>query len=151
MADLRAPTPTAAAELAVPDQGELRSGLDELGTRLARAIQGYLSEQRWKMENLLGEITRLSPVGEINSGRQRLDELSSRLERAIAVYLKGSQETCKSFLARLSALNPESILKRGYAVVTAEDGSTIYRVGQVSTGEQLQVRVSDGEFEVIVE
>ncbi|MGB2965301.1 MAG: exodeoxyribonuclease VII large subunit [Anaerolineales bacterium] len=151
VADLRAPTPTAAAELAVPDQGELRSGLDELSTRLVRAIQGYLSEQRWKMENLLVGITRLSPLGEINSGRQRLDELSSRLERAIAVYLKGSQETCKSFLARLSALNPEAILKRGYAVVTAEDGSTIYRVGQVSTGEQLQVRVSDGEFEVIVE
>jgi len=150
VADKRAPTPTAAAELAVPDQGELRTGIAEFESRISRSIQGIFSEQRWKLENLMGQITRLSPLGEINSGRQRLDELSSRLERAGAGYLKGAHEKCNSFQARLSALNPESILKRGYAVLTADDGSTVYQVGQVSSGEHLQVRVSDGEFEVNV-
>ncbi|MGB2955824.1 MAG: exodeoxyribonuclease VII large subunit [Anaerolineales bacterium] len=151
VADLRAPTPTAAAELAVPDQGELRPGIAEFESRILRSIQGIFSEQRWKLETLSGVITRLSPLGEIINGRQRLDELSGRLERAGAGYLKGVRDKCNSFQARLSALNPESILKRGYAVLTADDGSTIYQVGQVSTGEHLQVRVSDGEFEVIVE
>ena len=151
VADLRAPTPTAAAELAVPDQGELRPGIAEFESRILRSIQGIVSEQRWKLETLSGVITRLSPLGEIINGRQRLDELSGRLERAGAGYLKGVRDKCNSFQARLSALNPESILKRGYAVLTADDGSTIYQVGQVSTGEHLQVRVSDGEFEVTVE
>lgn len=151
VADLRAPTPTAAAELAVPDQGELRIGIGEFEARLLRSIEGILSEQRWKLETLSSVITRLSPLGEIINGRQRLDELSSRLERAAAGFLKGSRDKCNSIQARLSALNPESILKRGYAVLTADDGSTVYQVGQVSSGEHLQVRVSDGEFEVIVE
>jgi exodeoxyribonuclease VII large subunit len=52
--------------------------------------------------------------------------------------------------ARLGALNPESILRRGYAVVIGEDGATIYQVGQVSSGNYLQVKVSDGDFEVTV-
>ena len=151
VADLRAPTPTAAAELAVPDQGELRTGIAEFESRILRSIQGIFSEQSWKLENLAGQIARLSPLGEIINGRQRLDELSGRLERAGAGYLKGIRDKCNSFQARLSALNPESILKRGYAVLTADDGSTIYQVGQVSSGEHLQVRVSDGEFEVTVE
>ncbi len=150
VADLRAPTPTAAAELAVPDQGELRTGIAEFESRILRSIQGIFSEQRWKLENLAGQIARLSPLGEIINGRQRLDELSGRLERAGAGYLKGIRDKCNSFQARLSALNPESILKRGYAVLTADDGSTVYQVGQVSSGEHLQVRVSDGEFEVNV-
>ncbi len=64
--------------------------------------------------------------------------------------MQGYRERSSALKARLGGLNPESILKRGYAVLTAEDGSTIYQVGQVSSGKQLQVRVSDGEFEVTV-
>ncbi len=151
VADLRAPTPTAAAELAVPDQGELRTGITEFEGRLLRSMQGILSEQRWKLETLSGQITHLSPLGEISSGRQRLDELSGRLERTAAGLIRGAKDQCSSLRARLSSLNPEAILKRGYAVLTAEDGATVYQVGQVSSGEQLQVRVSDGEFEVKVQ
>jgi len=151
VADVRAPTPTAAAELAVPDQGEIRGFVGEFRTRLVRTAQGVLSEQRWKLDNFIRQISLLSPLGEINNGRQRLDEISSRLERRVGVYLKGSRDMCRNFQGRLSALNPESILKRGYAVVTAEDGSAVYQVGQVASGEHLQVRVSDGEFEVIVD
>lgn len=150
VADLRAPTPTAAAELAVPDQSELRTGIAEFKGRLIRSIQGILSEKRWKLETLFGQITRLSPLGEIISGRQRLDELSGRLERTAAGFIRGAKNQCISLQAQLSSLNPEAILKRGYAVLTAEDGATVYQVGQVSSGEQLQVRVRDGEFEVIV-
>ena len=68
----------------------------------------------------------------------------------MGTIIKTSRDMCLAYQARLSALNPEAILKRGYAIVTAEDGSTVYQVSQTSTGEKLQVRVSDGEFEVIV-
>lgn len=150
VADLRAPTPTAAAELAVPDQGELRLGVGEYRSRLKRIIQGKLVDQRWKLETYSDQIKRLSPLAEIQNGRQRLDELSGRLARGMGVFIKSSQGQIESYQARLAALNPEAILKRGYAVVTASDGSAVYQVGQTKSGQQLQVRVSDGQFEVIV-
>jgi len=150
VADLRAPTPTAAAELAVPDQSELRLGLGESRIRLARSVQSIISDQNWKMENFSTQIARLSPLNQINNGRQRLDELNGRIDRGIGTIIKTSRDKCLAYQARMSALNPEAILKRGYSIVTAEDGSTVYQVSQANSGEKLQVRVSDGEFEVIV-
>jgi exodeoxyribonuclease VII large subunit len=150
VADLRAPTPTAAAELAVPDQAELRLGIGDFSTRLTRAVQGRLADLRWKLETYASHLDRLSPRSEIQAGRQRLDELSGRLTREIAVVIKTSRDSILSFQARLAGLNPEAILKRGYAVVTAEDGSLIYKIGQTRSGQDLQVRVSDGQFDVIV-
>ena len=151
VADLRAPTPTAAAELAVPDQSDLRGGIEEYRSRISRTIQGTLTDQRWRLETYTGQIDRLSPLGEINDSRQRLDELSGRLEWGLVNRFKIYRDGCNSLQARLSGLNPESILKRGYAVVTAEDGSAIYQVGQVESGEHLTIRVSDGQFEVTVD
>jgi len=150
VADLRAPTPTAAAELAVPDQIELRLAIGELEKRLARAASGMIAEQRLKSENLALQIERLSPLGDINNGRQRVDELFGRTGRGIEGYLKIARESCLAFQSRLASLNPEAILQRGYAILTGEDGSTIYQVGQTNSGDKLQVRVSDGLFEVIV-
>lgn len=150
VADLRAPTPTAAAELAVPDQGELRLTQGELQSRLARSVMGAILERRREAENQALLIERTSPLGEINNGRQRMDELVGRLGREIAGYLKSAREGCLAFQSRLAALDPEAILLRGYAILTGEDGATVYQVGQTSTGEKLQVRVSDGSFEVIV-
>jgi exodeoxyribonuclease VII large subunit len=150
VADLRAPTPTAAAELAVPDQADLRIGLGEFGSRLTRTARSYLADQRWKVENFASQIGRLSPRAKIQNGRQRLDELSGRVSRSMTSQLYSSQEQAGSLRARLAALNPEAILKRGYAVITAEDGSLVYQIGQTSSGQNLQVRVSDGQFDVVV-
>ena len=151
VADLRAPTPTAAAELAVPDQIELRLVVSEQRKRLERAATASISEGRRQAETLVEQIERLSPLSEINNGRQRVDELFGRTERGIEGHLRSARESCLAFQARLASLNPEAILKRGYAILTGDDGSTVYQVGQTSTGEKLQVRVSDGEFEVIVD
>jgi exodeoxyribonuclease VII large subunit len=150
VADLRAPTPTAAAELAVPDQVELRISLKEHQNRLIRIVQGAIADQRWKVETLLTQLDRMSPLSEINNGRQRLDELVGRSGRGIRGYIKNSREASLALQARLGSLNPESILKRGYAILTDSDGTAIYSVGQTSSGDQLLVRVSDGTFEVIV-
>ncbi len=116
VADLRAPTPTAAAELAVPDQAELRLGLGEFQTRLARSAQNKISDQRWKMESFSTQIERLSPLAQINNGRQRLDELSGRMDRSLGMTIKSSRDLCLAYQSRLAALNPEAILKRGYAM-----------------------------------
>jgi exodeoxyribonuclease VII large subunit len=113
-------------------------------------MEAVIADQRWQEGNLEAQLNRLSPLGEINNGRQRLDELSARAGRGLKGTLKSAYDTCQSLQARLSALNPEAILQRGYAIVSQADGGTIYRVGQTSSGAQLSVRVSDGTFEVIV-
>ena len=151
VADLRAPTPTAAAELAVPDQVELRLVVSEQRKRLERAAAVSIAEGRRQAESLAEQIARVSPLSEINNGRQRVDEFLGRTERGIAGHLRSARESCLAFQARLASLNPEAILKRGYAILSGEDGATVYQVGQTSSGEKLQVRVSDGEFEVIVD
>ena len=150
VADLRAPTPTAAAELAVPDQVELRQGIGDFQSRIRRFMEGRLADQRWMLDSLTNQISRLSPRAEIQNGRQRLDELSGRLARSLSGLTRSSRNQIESYQARLAALNPEAILKRGYAMLTAPDGSTIYQVGQTRSGDLLQVRVSDGQFEVTV-
>ncbi len=150
VADLRAPTPTAAAELAVPDQAELRLGLGDSLARLSRSIRKAIADQELRLDNLAGRIDRLSPRNQINNGRQRLDEITGRLQRGTDTVIKSRRDACLGTLARLEALNPEAILQRGYAILTDVDGATVYQVGQTSTGQQLRVRVSDGEFEVIV-
>jgi len=103
------------------------------------------------MENFSTQVARLSPFNQISNGHQRLDELDGRMKREMGAIIKTSRDQCLAYQARLSALNPEAILKRGYAIVIADDGSTVYQVSQANTGEKLQVRVSDGEFEVIVD
>lgn len=149
-ADRRAPTPTAAAELAVPDQVELRGTLREFRMRLMRAVELTLSDQRRAVREKNQRLVRISPQAEIRMGRQRVDEMGERLVRAVGRRLEDLRKEVGSLEGRLANLNPQAILERGYAVVSREDGSTVYQVGQVAGGEPLQVRVTDGTFEVLV-
>ena len=151
VADLRAPTPTAAAELAVPDQEELRGMTREYSLRLGRSAESVFSEQRWNLTNLETRLERLSPGILIRTGRQRVDELQSRLERGGPLALKQSRAKLDNLAGRLQALNPLAILGRGYAILTKEDGTHVRRVGQVEEGNRLNVRVTDGKFGVVVE
>lgn len=149
-ADRRAPTPTAAAELAVPDQVELAGVVREYSDRLDRSVFSYLNDQRERVKDAGRRLDRSSPVTEIRMGRQRVDEIQERLARGIKRSLRDARKEVQSLQGRLANLNPEAILERGYAVVSQEDGSTVYRVSQVSGGDTLQVRVVDGKFQVEV-
>lgn len=146
VADLRAPTPTAAAELATPDQMELRGILLERASALARATQDLIDEQRWKVQQLDSRLQRTSPEARLRTGRQSVDELSRRGERALAHYIQLQRAQTQGLSQRLLALSPASVLERGYAVVTGRDGRVVKRTTDVQTGDQIQVRVSDGAF-----
>ena len=151
VADLRAPTPTAAAELAVPDQVELRALVNTLDGRLKRVQQGWFSEQRWKLVEIESRLKRVSPFTMIQHGRQRVDELENRLGRAGDFSLQKTRAKVDTLVGRLKALNPDAILERGYTILTQEDGSLVRRIGQVDVGDHLNARVLDGSFDVIVE
>ncbi len=149
-ADLRAPTPTAAAELSTPDQEELRAALDEIAQRLERAASACLAGPRLRLSELHNRLLLYSPLTRLRSDRQRLDEFSHRVEISVLHGLQLQRARLTSLAGRLAALNPQAVLDRGYALVTGADRRLVRSYRQAHPGDELRVRVSDGEFGVRV-
>ena len=149
-ADLRAPTPTAAAELATPDRLDLAQRLAELSQRLAGSTESRLEGAAEDCERLRGRLERVSPLWDINNQRQRLDELSQRQAVAWQHRLQYLRVEHKGWQQRLAALNPYAVLQRGYAIVSNMDGQTIHSRKQVAEQADLAIQVSDGKFKVRV-
>jgi exodeoxyribonuclease VII large subunit len=150
VADLRAPTPTAAAELATPDRADLKLTITEHMLRLGRSLLGFTASRRWSLRDQQGRLARYSPVTRIQRDRQRLDELGYRANNALTNYMRLQRTQLTGLAQRLWGLNPQVILARGYAVVSKTDGTIVRHVVQTNPGDRLNVRVSDGEFPVEV-
>ncbi len=146
-ADLRAPTPTAAAELVSPNRADLKAGLDDQTTRLRQVFQGRLDSMRWEIEASLNRLHRFSPSGLIRNNRQRLDELERRSAKAVDHNLSLRQARLEGLRTRLASLNPQAILLRGYALITRSGtGELVRSTLQAQPGDELVVQVSDGTF-----
>lgn len=147
-ADLRAPTPTAAAELATQITIiDLGATLSHLQSRLQAAASNVLAEQRSILSSLLSQLRYVSPARRILSERQRVDELTRRVHSSLYHHIRLQAAHIQGMQRRLEALNPNAVLKRGFAVVTRKhDHQVVSRVAQAS--EEMIVRVSDGEIEV---
>ena len=146
VADLRAPTPTAAAELATPDRAELMVSLSEINQRLVRGMLAIIENERWEARNVHHRLERTSPSGRIRTDKQRLDEYIIRIGTAINHVIKFQQTRLTGVQQHLSSLNPMAILDRGFAVISKADGKVVRTIGQVKKGELINVRVTDGEF-----
>jgi exodeoxyribonuclease VII large subunit len=151
VSDLRAPTPTAAAELATPNQADLRLELSELNTQLNHLLQAFHSELKWILKEMQNRLNRNSPLTRIQSDIQWIDELDHRLGASIQHKLLLDRTYLTGLIPQMASLNPVAVLERGYAILTNQAGQTISRVGQVSGGESLNVKVSDGVFGVHVD
>ena len=149
-ADLRAPTPTAAAELATQiTMEDLRASLYDYQTRLSSLTSNLLAIKETSLTDLSTRLRYVSPSRQIESHLQHLDDLSRRAMTAIVYSLQLQRKHAQGMSQRLDALNPLAVLSRGYAVVTRkDDGSVISHVTQAKPGDELNVRVSDGEFKV---
>jgi exodeoxyribonuclease VII large subunit len=147
-ADLRAPTPTAAAELATPITiTDLSAYLQGMQTRLAASTLSLLTAQRNGLDALSASLRFYTPLRRIQTDRQRLDDFARRGVSALKHRMALDVSRLQGFERRLEALNPLAVLGRGYAVVTRRvDGKLVSQVGQAKPAEALRVRVSDGEF-----
>jgi exodeoxyribonuclease VII large subunit len=150
VADLRAPTPTAAAELATPNQADLRISLSELSRDINHLILNYLYTQRARLTGHQNRLRLRTPLAQIRRGQQRLDEHISRVERSLINTLKIHRTRLVGLELRLNTLNPQAVLERGYAIVTQPGGDLVRSTRQVQAKDDLQVRVSDGKFDVRV-
>ena len=147
-ADLRAPTPTAAAELATQiTLLDLLAQLENYRSRLNTAALSLLADRQNMLSSLAAALRYASPERRIQSERQRVDELARRVYSSLLHGIQLQSAHVSGMERRLEALNPLAVLGRGYAVVTRkDDGSVVSRVEQAA-GE-MKVRVSDGEFDV---
>lgn len=148
-ADLRAPTPTAAAELATQTTlDDLRFQLSAYQSRLTDLTSNLLADHEALISSLATRLKYVSPERRIQSEFQRLDELSRRAFSALNHRIQLQSARVDGISKRLNALNPAGILARGYAIITRKSDGKI--VGKVSQAHgEMNVYVSDGEFEVI--
>jgi exodeoxyribonuclease VII large subunit len=145
VADVRAPTPSAAAELITPDRDELAVQVGALRSALAAAIADDLHDRRAELASQVRALARLSPQAQLANGRQRTDDLLLQATASVTHLLQLRRARWSGVAARLETLNPLAVLERGYAVIR-RDGQVVRSIGQVSPGDRLSVRVSDGEF-----
>jgi len=149
-ADLRAPTPTAAAELATQTTvDDLQDLLSSHSSRLSFSILSLVAEQKTFVSALRSRLKYVSPERRIQSDYQNLDELSRRAFSALTHRIQLQSNHLNGISKRLLSLNPEGILSRGYAIITRKDNGTVISTVSEAKGE-INVRVSDGEFEAIV-
>ena len=151
-ADVRAPTPSVAAEIAVPDQAELRNTLRAWERRLAQLMQSKIARERRALKAQIQALRRASPQSRIDVLRQRVDELTRASATHVGHRLALHRERLRACILQLQGMSPYATLARGYAIVRRrESGQVVRSVTQVQTGAQLDVRVSDGEFPAVVE
>jgi exodeoxyribonuclease VII large subunit len=149
VADQRAPTPSAAAELVSPDRAQWRRDVESLGVVLAEAARDLLADRQTGLDQLRWALDRLSPQSLIDNRRQRLDDLASQARRSLDHRLSLQGEQLNGLRARLATLDPRATLDRGYAVVQ-KDGTVVTKRNQVAGGDTVRVTVSDGDFEADV-
>ena len=143
-ADVRAATPTAAAEMAVPDRSELREQTNAIGLQLAAAWRHRYNEERAALQDLSRRLALVSPVWQVRNDRQRLDELQGRLFRNLLHQMTTLRGNTLNLSRHLAALSPEAVLQRGYAIVRTTEGKLISSVKQVHRDDLLDIHVSDG-------
>ena len=145
VADLRAPTPSAAAELVAPHKDALRQEVDANLQRLHARIADQNAQRRYALTRLVSNLDYRLP--DFATLRRRIDDLSQRSGTATTAFLTIKSRETASFHARLQTLNPAATLSRGYAVVHKQpNDQPIYSHKSVRPGDSLKITVADGEF-----
>jgi exodeoxyribonuclease VII large subunit len=143
VADLRAPTPSAAAEQVAPDLAEIGGRLRASLAGALAAVRSDLARERGALASLVGRGERLLPS--VERLRQRLADLDRRSYACLTATYEARRNLLSARTSQLASLDPEAVLKRGYAVVH-KDGGVVSRIGQVATGDAIVVKVADGGF-----
>ncbi|MFZ4791917.1 MAG: exodeoxyribonuclease VII large subunit [Candidatus Competibacteraceae bacterium] len=144
-ADLRAATPTAAAELASPDRQDGLRQLQALDERLAGALRRRLENQQQRLEQLAQRLTRQHPQRRVRDRAQRLDELEQRLRQALRRRLHTAARSLRQMSERLHTLSPLATLQRGYAIVRRyPEGAIVRRASEVQVGDAVEALLDEG-------
>jgi exodeoxyribonuclease VII large subunit len=147
VADLRAPTPSAAAEIVVPAAEDLCREIDHMTDRIRSAVRRQLDESWNDVRDVQHRLERHSPSRAIDAERRAVDDLVARATRAIHAELASARTNVEGAAAQLAALSPELTMRRGYAVCTrVVDGAVLTSPAGVSLGDLVGIRLASGQL-----
>ena len=150
VADLRAATPSNAAELAVPDQDALRQNLDAMASTMAATLQRQLKNARQHLNVLSQSPALRSPTGYLDKKRTDLELLSNRLLSTEHRIVDGKNRQFVALTSKLDAMSPLKVLTRGYSMTQTDGGEVVKSVSQVQKGDTIRVTLSDGTIQAAV-
>jgi exodeoxyribonuclease VII large subunit len=151
VADVRAPTPSAAAELVVPDAQVGQQNADRHMRRISTRVRDAIGARRRRLATALRLLERRAPPARVAERRQRLDEDRRALDRAMARLVPARRQRLVQAKRQLDALSPLGVLGRGYAIVEGPDGRIRADVRTLRPGDRARVRMRDGRADVTVE
>ena len=143
-ADRRAPTPSAAAEIVVPDVSELMRGVENTDRRLRRSVSAKLAAKTENVANLERILLLNSPTSKLERSRLRVDNLSARLDGLAMSTLRDAKSELGQISAKLGGMNPLAVLSRGYGAVENSEGRFISSVSSLEVGQNINIVMSDG-------
>lgn len=149
-ADLRAPTPSAAAELVIPVLDDLQAGLRSYEELLKYRLRSLIERKKQVLEEIKMNPVLSRPAWRVDKSRQELDYLSSRLQEGITGFLSEKSGILRLTSAKLDLLSPLQILARGYSLAYDCDGRVIKTVDQVNRGDQIDLKIQDGSIRCTV-
>ena len=150
VADLRAATPSNAAELAVPDRDALSQNLDSICSAMAAALNRQLKSSRQHLQVLSQSPTLRSPTGYLEQKGRELELLKNRMISAQNNFISRKNQRYIAAVSKLDAMSPLKVLSRGYAMAQTQEGSVVRSISQVELGERITVSLSDGTLSATV-
>ncbi len=148
VADVRAPTPSAAAEIAVPEKKDLKKHILSLSSRVEQAAINLISVQQKKLDFLCSRIEPEKFIDILHRDMQRVDELNSRMEFGLKKIIEAKRSSLCGLAGRLNAVSPLNTLERGYSItLRAGDHNVVRKISDVDIDDLLDIRVIDGTVE----
>ena len=149
-ADVRAATPSQAAELAVPDGEELRRHVAGLQARVENARDGWMKAKRTRLAALTRQSFFREPQRFLRFFRQRLDTVEERFQRLTEKWHTAKRQRLTSAIEKMELLSPVRVLRRGYGIISTPDGDVIRSIRQIRPEENVEVMLADGRFKARV-
>lgn len=151
VADIRAATPSAAAELVFPDKQQIRTFLKKVDIQINLAMISYMQNKRVRLDKLTGSYTFRSIETKIVNFRQTVEILREKVNNSIDAYIRQNYERINLNVEKLNILNPASYLMRGYSYIKRDkDGELVVSLKQISIGDKISVFLRDGNISAIV-
>lgn len=151
VADLRAPTPSAAAELAVTDIRELLERMSTYRKQMDAVFRHRMEEYYRRLAVLKGRVQQISPRTQLYEKRMRHSELQNRMEQAMEQKLSDRRNSLNLYIERMHGLSPLLKLQQGYSYTEGPDGKAVTGIDQAAEGEMLRIHVTDGIYTAVVE
>ena len=150
VADRRAPTPSAAAELAVPETGELKRKIDHIVDRESAVLSALIAARREKLSYFAGSRALTNPMAFIDDKKMQTAMVGERLMHLTEQSVTAKKAAMQSLCAKLSAMNPLAVLSRGYSAVYDKNGGVVKSICDVQPGDAIRVETGDGAIDATV-